>query len=335
MHAEALRRPQYRDEGLGRAVGLAVGLHLALLLILLVAPYLPFFSRPPPPAAGAPVIEAALVISDADVRAAEQAAREAPEPVPEPITPPPLPEPVLEDTVPPPQPEPVRAPQDAPTPPQPVAQERIPVPDTTDQERASRLAIAEEKARQEQEARRRQEQIDLTERQRQEEAENRRRQAAQQAEAERQQKLAEIRRQREQAERERRLAEQRLRQLADARARQAAAAEAAAQEASPPPGQGGVNDDLANAYAQAIQQAVLRQWVRPDTVPLGQRCRVTIRQVPGGEVIDVQVAPGCPYDAAGQRSLEAAILRAQPLPYRGFENVFQRTLIFNFEARDR
>ena len=40
-------------------------------------------------------------------------------------------------------------------------------------------------------------------------------------------------------------------------------------------------------------------------------------------------------DDAGRRSVEAAILRAQPLPYRGFESVFQRTLNFNFEARDR
>ena len=73
----------------------------------------------------------------------------------------------------------------------------------------------------------------------------------------------------------------------------------------------------------------------PTTVPLGQRCRVSIRQLPGGEVIDVQVQAGCPFDDAGRRSLEAAVLRAQPLPYRGFENVFQRNLTLNFEAQDR
>ena len=82
---------------------------------------------------------------------------------------------------------------------------------------------------------------------------------------------------------------------------------------------------------------MLNQWIRPDSIPVGQRCRLTIRQLPGGEVPEggVTFTSGCPYDEAGRRSVEAAILRAQPLPYRGFESVFQRTLNFNFEARDR
>ena len=100
-------------------------------------------------------------------------------------------------------------------------------------------------------------------------------------------------------------------------------------------GQGGNSQELTAKYAAAIQQAVLGQWIRPDTVPLGQRCRVSIRQIPGGEVIDVEVQPGCPFDEAGRRSLEAAVLRAKPLPYRGFESVFQRNLTLNFEAQDR
>ena len=69
-------------------------------------------------------------------------------------------------------------------------------------------------------------------------------------------------------------------------------------------------------------------------MPLGQRCRLTIRQIPGGQVIDVQVQPSCPYDELGRRSVEAAVLKAQPLPYAGFESVFNRTLNLNFEARD-
>ncbi len=118
--------------------------------------------------------------------------------------------------------------------------------------------------------------------------------------------------------------------------------EAASSSASPgsaapqaSPGQGGTSNDLTAKYAAAIQQAVLNQWVRPDSIPRGQRCRLTIRQLPGGEVVEVQFAAGCPYDDAGRRSVEAAVLRAQPLPYRGFESVFQRTLNFTFEAQDR
>ena len=38
---------------------------------------------------------------------------------------------------------------------------------------------------------------------------------------------------------------------------------------------------------------------------------------------------------SGRRSVEAAVLKAQPLPYRGFESVFSRNLTINFRAEDR
>ena len=298
-----------------------------------------------------------MQLSAAEASAARQALRaseklpDLPEPVEEA-----QPEPVPEDTVPPPQPIAEPKPQDAPTPQQHNAQERIAQPDTVDQDRVSALAISQEKAKQEQEAKRRQEQIDLTERKRVEEAEQKLRLAKQQEEAdrkkiadqqrqanenqaeqERQQKIAEIRRKREQAEREAKLAEQRLRQVADARARAQATSTSTGNSgpSTPSPGQGGTSNDLTAKYAAAIQQAVLNQWIRPDSIPRGQRCRLTIRQLPGGEVVSVEFAPGCPYDEAGKRSVEAAVLRAQPLPYRGYETVFQRNLNFNFEAQDR
>ena len=135
------------------------------------------------------------------------------------------------------------------------------------------------------------------------------------------------------------MAEQKLRQLNDARAaRQTSAASAPAASSagsSAPQGNNGVDANLSGQYAAAIQKAVLDQWIRPDSVPRGQRCRITIRQLPGGMVAGVEVSGACPYDEAGKRSVEAAVLRAQPLPYRGFESVFQRTLNFNFEAQDR
>ena len=133
-----------------------------------------------------------------------------------------------------------------------------------------------------------------------EQAEQQRRLAAQQEEdrqkriaAEAQQKaeadkkrLEEIRRQRAQAAREAQLAEQKLRQLADARARQAAASANQSQYGQPaaPAGNGGTDADLRGRYAAAIQEAVLRQWTRPESVPVGTRCRVVITQLPGGEV---------------------------------------------------
>jgi colicin import membrane protein len=265
---------------------------------------------------------------------------------------------VPEDTVTPPQPLPEPRPQDALSPQQHNAQERVAQPDKVDQERVSALAISEEKARQEQEAKRRQEQIDLTERKRVEEAEQKARLARQQEEAdrqkkladeqrranetqaeqERQQKIAELRRRREQAEREARQAEQRLRQVADARARAATSAPAASSntggQTPATPGQGGTSDDLTAKYAAAIQQAVVTQWNKPDNVPNGTRCRILIRQLPGGEVVSAQVQSGCSMDAAARDSIERAVLRAQPLPFRGFESVFRRELMFTFTAQD-
>ena len=43
----------------------------------------------------------------------------------------------------------------------------------------------------------------------------------------------------------------------------------------------------------------------------------------------------CPFDELGRRSLEAAVRKASPLPYAGFETVFNRNLDLNFVAEDR
>lgn len=326
MHAEATERRTFaRDDGLGRAIAWAVGLHLLIVLLLLVSPYLDW-SRDRASAAGAPLLEATLEVSGDDRRALERALAQEPEPLPEPL---PVPE---EEEVAPPPPQPLPEPEPEPVQPQPVPQEQVPDPAPVDQEEVRRDAEAERaRIAREQEERRRQEQIELAERQKREreEAERKRRLAEQQ--------LAQIRAERERIEHERRQAEQRLQQLADREARQASqqAAQQSARTGAPAAGNQGADTDLLARYSAALQQAIQRNWTRPDSVPLGQKCRIVIRQIPGGEVIDAKVDPSCPYDELGRRSVEAAVLKAQPLPYAGFEAVFQRTLILNFEARDR
>jgi len=246
----------------------------------------------------------------------------------------PSPTPPVAAATPPPQPIPEPRPQEAPTPQQDQAQERVPVPDTIDQARVDRDALSAQTREREQDEKRRQEQIDLTERQRQAEAENQKRLA--QMETQRLQQLAEqiqkIREARRKAAHDADLAEQKLKQIADAQSRNPAQADS---DASPPAGNNGLDADLAARYAAALQEAILRNWTRPDSVPVGQRCKLVIRQLPGGEVMDVQVSASCPYDELGKRSVEAAVLKAAPLPYAGFEKVFSRTLTVNFEAQDR
>ena len=369
MHTDALAQRHDRDGQWGLPVVLALLVHVLVALVF-IAGWFWSPKRTMEAAAGDPAVEASLDVSAAEAAAARRALRasealDLPEPVESAVAA--EPEPIPEDTAPPPQPLPEPRPQDAPTPQQHNAQERIAQPDTVDQERVSALALSQEKAKQEQEAKRRQEQIDLTERKRVEEAEQKLRLAKQQeeadrqkkladeqrkaneakakadaakaeaakAEAERQQKIAELRRKREQAEKEAKAAQDRLNQVTAARNRAQASSSGASGAPSASPGAGGTSDDLLAKYGAAIQQAILNQWVRPDSIPRGQRCRLTIRQLPGGDVVDVEFGAGCPYDDAGKRSVEAAILRARPLPYRGFESVFQRTLTLNFEAQDR
>ncbi|MEO5566799.1 MAG: cell envelope integrity protein TolA [Luteimonas sp.] len=281
-----------------------------------------------PMSAAGPAIEADLVDPNA-LSAPLRRALDAPaNPVAEPTPPP-------QDTAPPPQPMPEPRPQDSAVQPQPQAQERVPVPDSKDQERVEREADAMRRAQREQDEKRRQEQIDLTERTRQQEAEKKQRLALQQKEQKDiDEKLQKIRAEREKARKVAELAEQKLRQLADATARTGASTASTA-TASPPPGNDGADKALAARYAAALTDAILRNWTRPDTVPLGQTCLIVIKQIPGGTVIDAKVDPSCPYDELGRRSIEAAVLKAQPLPYAGFEPVFNRNLRLNFKASER
>ena len=94
-------------------------------------------------------------------------------------------------------------------------------------------------------------------------------------------------------------------------------------------GNQGDNTALLNQYAAAIQNAVTPNWLRPENMPQVP-CRVHIIQLPGGKVVSATVDSSCPYDAAGKRSIENAVLRTGTLPYQGFEKVFSRNLILTF-----
>lgn len=285
----------------------ALALHVLLFALMFAG--LRWSQRNVAEAAQGDPIEADLVaVSDLSasmqrtLRRAPEDAPPAPPPAPDKIEP--LPEPVP-DEVPPPRPTPLPAP--------------VPDPAPVEQEKVQRDAPSPQVAKvpREQEQKRRQpDQAELD--------------ATRQAELERQKQrqLAEIRKLREQAARERSMAEQRAQQLADART-------PGASSAPPPPGNRGTDPGLQAKYAEAIRQAILRQWVRPETVPLGQACRIAIRQLPGGEVVDVTISPSCPYDTLGQQSVERAVLKASPLPYAGFDTVFSRDLTLNFVAEDR
>lgn len=86
------------------------------------------------------------------------------------------------------------------------------------------------------------------------------------------------------------------------------------------------------AYVQALQAAVMSRWLPPPGLDPAEACPVRIRQAPGGTVLDVQVLPGCAYDAAARESVVRAVRRADPLPHAGFEDVFNEELRLVFRA---
>jgi colicin import membrane protein len=97
-------------------------------------------------------------------------------------------------------------------------------------------------------------------------------------------------------------------------------------------GNNSANSSLADEYKAAIQNAVTPNWLRPDNIP-DLPCTVHIVQSPGGDVMSATVDSSCPYDDAGRRSVENAVLRTKTLPYKGFESVFQRDIPFIFRPQ--
>lgn len=270
---------------------LSLGVHLIAVGLVLAGAWWQQRSTPPPSVAGEP-IEA--IIWTGPVPGEKPSPRAAPRPSPPQAPAPPR----RPDTR---QQEKVAAITPTPTP------ERAPVAQTERQRQP------------------RQADLDAEDRARRERAEAARR--ALEEDRRRQQELERLRAEREYAERQARLEQERLKQLADLAAARAAPSE---QRPQPPPGNEGVDESLAARYAIAIQQLVTQNWLRPESVRPGLSCRLRIIQIPGGEVISAEVLAPCNADEITRRSIEAAVLRAQPLPYRGFESVFQREIVFNF-----
>jgi len=157
-----------------------------------------------------------------------------------------------------------------------------------------------------------------------------------------QDELDQVRKKREEAARQRRIEEERLKQMdarkrVEADAQRQAKAEAdlrqqmANEQAEFRAGQIATKGD---EYYAAIQSQVTNNWLRPPTARPGLRCRLKIVQIPGGEVISAAIAGVCNADEATRRSLVAAVERAGSLPYRGFEDVFEREIDFIFTYDD-
>ena len=285
---------------------IAIGLH-ALVLLVFILSGLISTTVVSPESKGEPV-QASVMISAADIKRAQKSILESE------AAPPPKPAQAVQA-----KPEP--SPQTAETPQQMQAQAPVIDPDSVDQERINKLAIqeTEEKIIAERETRRRQAQIDLTDDVlKQQQAENKQRLRQQQL-----QQLEAIRLAQKAAASRTRMEDQRLQQLQDLQQSEPVRAPPGPTQATS--GNPNARNDLLARYKAAIKATIESNWRRDGAQPL-ERCQVEFTQSPGGNVMDV-IFIDCPFSAEGRASAERAV-RLTPLPYFGFEPVFQRRQSF-------
>jgi len=153
-----------------------------------------------------------------------------------------------------------------------------------------------------------------------------------------QQQLEDIRKQREAADEQRKREAERLRQLearrqteaVEQRRRLEAAERQKLVEAEQREFRAGQVATKRDKYVATIAAVVTQNWLRPPTAQAGLNCTVHVVQIPGGEVISSSIVGRCNGDEATRRSIIAAVERTGILPYRGFEDVFDREINFKF-----
>ncbi len=91
---------------------------------------------------------------------------------------------------------------------------------------------------------------------------------------------------------------------------------------------------LLNLYQQAVVSSVERQWHKPASSTKNLICHVRVKQLIGGTVMDASIASPCNANKIVQKSIIDAIKKASPLPYVGFEEVFDRSAIFIFQPKE-
>jgi colicin import membrane protein len=149
--------------------------------------------------------------------------------------------------------------------------------------------------------------------------------ARKKAEAEKKRKEDEARKkaeaeQKRKAEEARRKAEQELQaRLAAEQAREAAQRQSAMQR-------------MVDEYVLYIQEKVQRSWIRPPSSGSELSCTVEVRLIPSGEVIDAQIVRSS-GNSAFDRSVEAAVFKASPLPVPPDPDVMEQFRSLRFEFK--
>jgi colicin import membrane protein len=221
-------------------------------------------------------------------------------------------------------PKPVEKPPEKPPEPPPPPPAEPPKTDAIEREKIAEIALqkAEQEKRAEEEKRKRDQTL-LEDQQR-----------------ERLKQIEDIKRQREAAEKKRKLEQEKLAQLQDLskqKPQKAPPQKAQPQVAEAEQAKTGTNGNdtgLLAEYSAAIINVVKLNWNRPDNAQPGLRCTLKVIQLPGGDVMSAHAVAPCNADQVTRASIEEAVTKAQPLPYKGYEKVFARelTLIFFYDG---
>lgn len=287
------------------SIAMSVTLHGALVAALAYGFWKYHKSQPPTPN----LAIQATVVDPRSVSAAPQQA------LPQPKATQPTPTPPAEtQTTPPP-------------PPQPAPEEPTGPPEPTPDELAQRQQAEKEQQQKAQAEQQAAEQRKLDEqKQEQQRQEEQKRQAQQKAEADRKaaakkreaQRLAEQKRQ-EEAQRQ---VDEQDKAQAEANLKQDLAAEERAAAARS-------SGAMASWEAQ-IKARIRSQWSPPATAKPGIECVLDVTQIPGGQVVNVQIG-SCNGDQAVRDSIQVAAYRASPLPPPPDPSLFVRQLEITFK----
>lgn len=90
--------------------------------------------------------------------------------------------------------------------------------------------------------------------------------------------------------------------------------------------------DALASFSGAIRQKVERNWNQPAGSAIGLKCKVRVKLIPGGEVVDVRVVKSS-GNALFDRSVELATEKASPLPTPSEPSLFKyfRDIEFMFD----
>lgn len=88
-----------------------------------------------------------------------------------------------------------------------------------------------------------------------------------------------------------------------------------------------------NKYYSMIQQKISRNWRQPANAGNKPLCEVKVVQGPGGIILDVTFG-SCPGTREYRLSVEAAVLKSDPLPEPEDKALFERNIILKFKPNE-